>query len=216
MSDQSQPRANPPPKSPPLVTEPRAYPALVDEVPLHQEDDDYSQVLAILRIGLPILAIVIATAVLYFGRDILLPLAMATMLSVIFSPVAGRLEKIFGRLAGTALVVFGAIAMVGGITYYLTTELTSVADDLTGYSDNIANKLTALQKNTPAGLQRIELAIEDVERRVAAANPKQVKVLTRQVEAVPQSSLGDDLKPFAPVLSGLGDPSVLFGLVFFR
>ena len=215
MPEQSQPPANPPLKSPPRAPEPRPFPAVIDEFPTHQEDDDYSQVLAILRMGLPILAIVIATAVLYFGRDILLPLAMATMLSVIFSPIATRLETIFGRLAGTALVVLGAIAMVGGITYYLTTELTSVADDLTGYSDNIANKLTALQKNTPAGLQRIERAIQDVEQRVAAANPKRVKAIARQVEAVPQTSLGDNLKPFLPVLSGLVDLLLIIVLLFF-
>jgi predicted PurR-regulated permease PerM/methanogenic corrinoid protein MtbC1 len=208
MPDQSTPKPAPEPT-------PRAEQSVVDVLPIDHESDDRNQVFAILRSGLPLLAIVTVTAVLYFGRNILLPLAMATMLSVIFSPIAKRVERVFGHLAGVSLVVLGAIAMVGGITYYLTTELTSVADDLTGYSDNIANKLTALQKNTPAGLQRIEQAIEDVERRVAAANPKRVKATPRQVQAVPQSSLGDNLKPFVPVLSGLVDLLLVIVLLFF-
>ena len=117
-------------------------------------------------------AVIVGTAVLYFARDILLPLAMATMLSVIFSPVARRVERIIGHLAGTALVVMGAIAMVGAIGYFLTTELTSVAYELTDYSPNIAAKLTAIQKDTPAGLQRIQRAIEDVQKQVQRAEPK--------------------------------------------
>ncbi len=120
------------------------------------DDNGQDELHSLLRAGIPILAVVLATAVLYFARDILLPLAMATMLSVIFSPLARRVEQVIGRLAGAALVVLGAIAIVGAIGYFLTTELTSVADDLADYSPNIAAKLTAaIQKSTPAGLERI-------------------------------------------------------------
>src|ERR1019366_6213655 len=138
----------------------REHKTAIDDLGDHPgaEDGDQDELHSLLRIAIPILVVIVATAVLYFARDILLPLAMATMLSVIFSPLAWRVEKVIGRLAGTALVVLGAIAMVGAIGYFLTTELTSVADDLADYSTNIAAKLTAIQKYTPGGLQRIERA----------------------------------------------------------
>src|SRR5271166_2790106 len=134
----------------------REHKAAIDDLSKHTgaEDSGADELHSLLRVGIPILAVIVATAVLYFARDILLPLAMATMLSVIFSPLARRVEKVIGRLAGTALVVLGAIAMVGAIGYFLTTELTSVADDLADYSPNIAAKLTAIQKYTPASLRR--------------------------------------------------------------
>jgi len=178
------------------------------------EDDSRDELHSLLRVGIPLLAVIVGTAVLYFARNILLPLAMATMLSVIFSPVAQRVEKIIGRLAGTALVVLGAIAMVGAIGYFLTTELTSVAYDLTDYSPNIVAKLTAIEKNTPTGLQRIQQAIEDVQKQVQRAGPK-TPPKPRPVQAVPQSSLGDNLKPFVPVLSGLVDFLLIVVLFFF-
>ena len=78
---------------------------------------------------------------------------MATMLSVIFSPIAQRVENIIGRLAGTALVVLGAVAFLGGIGYFLTTELTSVAYEVTDYSPNIAAKLTELRERHAVGIE---------------------------------------------------------------
>ncbi len=181
---------------------------------LDAEDETETELHSLLRIGVPIFAVIVGTAVLYFARDILLPLAMATMLSVIFSPIAQRVEKIIGRLAGTALVVLGAIAIVGAIGYFLTTELTSVAYEVTDYSPNIAAKLTAIEKNTPTGLQRIQQAIADVQKEVQRAGPKTAPK-PRPVQAVPQTSIGDNLKPFIPVLSGVVDFLLIVVLLFF-
>jgi predicted PurR-regulated permease PerM len=48
------------------------------------------------------LAAIVATVVLYFGKDILLPLAMAAILAVAFSPIASRLEPFVGRFVSAA------------------------------------------------------------------------------------------------------------------
>ena len=189
-----------------IVDDPARHPELADEL------DDEAR--SLLRLGIPILAVVVATAVLYFARDILLPLAMATMLSVIFSPLAKRIEMLIGRLAATAVVVLGAVAMVAAIGYFLTTELSAVADQVADYAPNIAAKLTAMQKNTPPRLQRFERAIESVEKEVERAVPK-AAAKPRAVQAIPQSSLGDNLKPFVPVLSGLVDALLIVVLLFF-
>jgi predicted PurR-regulated permease PerM/methanogenic corrinoid protein MtbC1 len=189
-----------------IVDDPAKHPELADEL------DDEAR--SVLRLGIPILAVIIATAVLHFARDILLPLAMATMLSVIFSPLAKRIETLIGRLAATAVVVLGAVAMVAAIGYFLTTELSAVADQVADYAPNIAAKLTAMQKHTPPRLQRIERAIESVEKEVESAVPK-TAAKPRAVQAIPQSSLGDNLKPFVPVLSGLVDALLIVVLLFF-
>ena len=193
----------------------REFPGIGPEPqpPSYSDDGTEDDVQSSLRVAIPVLAVIVATSVLYFARDILLPLAMAGMLSVIFSPLAKRAEKFLGHLAGTALVVLGAIAFVGGIGYFLTTELTAVAGDLTNYTTNIANKLTAIQKNTPASLRRIEGAIADVEKQLQRSTHEPAK--PRTVQTVPQSSLGDSIKPFIPVLSGLIDFLLIVVLLFF-
>src|SRR5271170_435148 len=93
----------------------------------------------------PILAVIVATIVLYFGKEILLPLTMASILAVAFSPITSRLEAFVGRFASAALVVVLAISTLGFIGFFLTVELTSVAVEVAGYSNNIAAKLASLQ-----------------------------------------------------------------------
>jgi predicted PurR-regulated permease PerM len=50
----------------------------------------------------PILAVIVVTVVFYFGKNILLPLAMASILAVAFSPITSRLETFVGRFASAA------------------------------------------------------------------------------------------------------------------
>ena len=96
---------------------------------------------ALLSVAAPVCALIIATGALYLGRSVLFPLTIALILSVVFSPVATRLERYFGRLISAALVVLVVIGAIAAIGYFLTIELTTVADQVAGYSDNIGNKL---------------------------------------------------------------------------
>src|SRR6202167_3009091 len=158
----------------------------------------------------------IATAALYLGRPVLLPLAIALILSVVFSPVASRLDRYFGRLISAALVVLVAIGLLTAMGYFLTIELTSVADQVAGYSDNIGNKLAALEKNTPPWLQHIQEAVTDVQRRVASANPAPTVRQPREVMALPvPAPLSDSLKPVIPIVDGLVNALLIIMLLFF-
>jgi predicted PurR-regulated permease PerM/methanogenic corrinoid protein MtbC1 len=174
-----------------------------------ESDDSF----ALLWVAVPICALIIATAALYFARPVLLPLAIALILSVVFSPVATRLERYFGRLISAALVVLVAIGVISAIGYFLTIELTTVADQVAGYSDNIGNKLAALEKTTPPWIQHIKDAVTDVQRRVAKAEPPRKP---REVMAVPvPTSLTDNLKPIAPIVDGLINTLLVVMLLFF-
>src|SRR5271166_7147240 len=128
----------------------------MDEALSLKADQDRHETPVHASVSQPILAIVVSTAVLYFAKDIFIPLAIASLLAVIFSPVAGHLEHFVGRFASSAIVVVTAISIVVSMGYFLTVELTSVAVRITDYTDNIADKIAALKGSTPAWLQRIE------------------------------------------------------------
>jgi len=180
------------------------------EQPYDESDDRF----ALLWVAVPVCALIIATGALYLGKPVLLPLAIALILSVVFSPVATRLERYFGRLISAALVVLVAIGVISAMGYFLTIELTTVADQVAEYSDNIGNKLAALEKNTPPWFQRINDAVTDVQRRVESANP-----LPRQphpVMALPASApLSDSLKPVVSVADGIVNALLVIMLLFF-
>ncbi|MGH7987678.1 MAG: AI-2E family transporter [Candidatus Binataceae bacterium] len=162
----------------------------------------------------PIIGIIIATAVLYLARDILLPLAMATVLAVIFSPIAGRLERFLGHFLSAAVVVLAAIAALGAIVYFLTVELTSVAVEVSGYSNNIADKLSSFEKSTPSWLQHIENGISDVEQQLGRSSTATNKNKPTEVRQS-SSTLSDVLKPASSVLTAVGESLLVIVLLFF-
>jgi hypothetical protein len=59
----------------------------------YEEDDDR---FALLWVAIPICALIIGSGALYLGNPVLLPLAIALIMSVVFSPVASRLEPSAG------------------------------------------------------------------------------------------------------------------------
>src|SRR5271168_4275310 len=158
------------------------------------------------RIARPLLAIIVTTAVLYLGRQILLPVAMASILAIIFSPVANRLDPFLGRFMSAALVMVVSVTAVGALIYFLTVELTTVAVDVAGYSDNIAAKVNALKGETPAWLQRVENGVEAVEEQIQTKSTPLHTRKTAVVQTAPASpDVGEVMKPVMPVLASLAD-----------
>lgn len=168
------------------------------------------------RAARPILAVIVATAVLYLGANILIPLAMAAVLAVIFSPVATRLERYVGSLISAALVVLAAVVALIAVGYFLTVELTEVAVEVSGYSDNIAVKLSALEKGTPLWLQQVESGVGEVEQRLQETNHKKDKRKPATVQTFTTSpALTEVLKPAVPVLAAFGKGLLVIVLLFF-
>jgi len=132
----------------------------------------------------------------------MLPLATATILSIILSPVMIRLEPYFGRLFSAVLVVLTVIMVIAGIGYVLTVPLSNVADQVAGYSENIGNKLAALEQSTPPWVQHVQDAVSDVQRRVQKAAPSQHNPRTVIALPSPSSPYGQS-EPVFPILDAI-------------
>jgi predicted PurR-regulated permease PerM len=165
------------------------------------------------RAGRPVIGFIIATAVIYFAKDILVPVALALVLAVIFAPVATQLERIGGRFVGALLVVILAISLVATVSDFLTVELTAVAEHVAGYSNNIANKLTAMEKGTPSSIQHIEKGIREVEERLQQ-NPSTNTSQNRQTFSS-STPLTEATKAAKPLISGIGGFLIVVVLLFF-
>ncbi len=184
------------------------------EKPVEQPYGESDNSFALLWVATPVCALIISTVALYFAKPVLLPLAIALILSVVFSPVATRLEIYFGRLLSAALVVLVVMTAIVAMGYFLTIQLTSVAEQVAGYSDNIGNKLAALEKSTPPWLQHIQEAVTEVQRRVQSANPAPRP--PREVMALPvPAPLTDSLKPVVPIVDGMVNALLIIMLLFF-
>ncbi|MBP2290995.1 AI-2E family transporter [Azospirillum rugosum] len=98
-----------------------------------------------------IIALVVAT--LYLGADILVPIALAVLLSFVLSPAVSRLERLrIGRVPSVLLVVILVFAALAGFGTVVGSQIGDLASNLPSYQRNIHTKLESLRSTaTTAG-----------------------------------------------------------------
>lgn len=79
--------------------------------------------------------------VLYFGRVILVPLALSALLTFMLTPLVTLLQRWLGRIGAVLLVVMMMFATTGGVAWVLTRQAIDFADQLPSYKVNIQTKL---------------------------------------------------------------------------
>src|ERR1700722_17645716 len=97
--------------------------------------------------GLTTLAVtVVIVAALYFGREVLVPITLAILLSFVLAPLADLIRRTrIGRAPAvilSVLIALGVIAALGGIIGMQVVEL---ADDIPRYQTTIRQKADAIR-----------------------------------------------------------------------
>lgn len=101
---------------------------------------------------------VIIISMLYFGRDIFVPVALAILLSFVLAPLVGILQRIHApRGLAVVSVVVVAFMLIFAIGSLLATQLTQLAGDLPRYQSTISDKIQAF-RDTKAGRSTLERA----------------------------------------------------------
>ena len=85
-------------------------------------------------------------AALYFGREVLLPIALAVLLSFVLAPPVRFLQRLyFPRLAAVTIVVLLAIGVIFGLATLMFAQVSQLAGDLPSYQSNLGEKIQALR-----------------------------------------------------------------------
>ena len=74
-----------------------------------------------------ILLTALVVTILYVGRQLLIPLALAAMLTFLLAPLVGYIERWIGRIAAVLIVVAMLFSVVGGVGWLLTRQLIDLA-----------------------------------------------------------------------------------------
>ena len=109
-----------------------------------------------------IIAVVVAS--LYWLQAVLIPLALAVLLTFLLSPVVSSVQRRgLGRVPAVLVTVLLALSIVGGIGWTLTRQLVTLADELPGYSLNIHQRISDLRGASKGGsVEKMQKAVEDV------------------------------------------------------
>ncbi|MCB4822097.1 AI-2E family transporter [Roseicella aerolata] len=140
-------------------------------------------------------------AVLYFGRELLMPLVLAVLLSFVLAPVVRGLRRIhLPRVAAVlvAVALAGTVILATGLL--LGRQATSLAENLPGYRTAVLQKLERLQASGGL-LDRVSSAMQELGRTAGAnepAAPAQPRAAPSRLpsEAVPVEIRAPDPTPF--------------------
>jgi predicted PurR-regulated permease PerM/CheY-like chemotaxis protein len=119
---------------------------------------------ATLTSSIAVATFVLIIASLYWAQAVLIPVALAMLLTFLLSPVAGALERIaLGRLPSVILVVVLTFSLLGGIGWIVTLQLGSLANELPQYTGNIKQKIADVRGAGRGGvLEKVQKTVEEV------------------------------------------------------
>lgn len=93
----------------------------------------------------------IAIVALYFGREVLIPAAIAVLFAFILGPAVTWVRRLLPLPLAVAAVVLGALVVAGLLAIFVTTQLAEVAGSLTGYQANLQQKIQDLRGLSEGG-----------------------------------------------------------------
>lgn len=89
---------------------------------------------------------VVCVAALYFGREVLIPIALATLLTFLLAPVVARLERYhLGKTVPALGVLLVAIILLALLGWVVVRQGIHLATQLPSYSDTITEKIDSLR-----------------------------------------------------------------------
>jgi predicted PurR-regulated permease PerM len=166
-------------------------------------------------------------ATLYFGREILVPIALAVLLSFVLAPVVGLLQRVrVPRGLAVVGVVIMAFALIFAMGSLLAQQLTQLAGDLPRYQSTISDKIQSFRETTASRgtLERASGMLKDLSKELdkpkdaaPALGPKAATLTPVPVEVrQPDPSALESLKSLiSPLLHPLATTGIIIIFVIF-
>lgn len=174
----------------------------------------------------------IVVAALYFGRPVLMPLAVAVLLAFALAPLVVSLSRLgLGRFSSVFLSGMLAIAIMGGIGTFVGLQVVQLANELPTYQSNLVQKIQAFRGTTieDGALARFATTFKNLRDQLFGSNRTELTTPTPRLstqragpEPVPVEVREPDPAPLdlfimltAPLVVPLAAAGIVFVFVIF-
>ncbi len=107
-----------------------------------------------------VLIAVVVVATLYFGREVLVPIALALLLSFVLAPLVGLLRRIHvPRIVAVTIVGLLAFSAIFGLGALMVSQVAQLARELPGYQSTLREKIRSVRGVT-GGAGTLERAVQ--------------------------------------------------------
>src|SRR5690606_39197957 len=128
---------------------------------------------------------VLIVAVLYVGRGVLIPLAIAILLTFLLSPLVTRLRRLrVPRIPAVLLTALFGFSVLGALGMLLGVQGMQLANELPDYQANLVAKLRGLKDAAPGGglVDRWSETVQMLRSEIGGAAPE---IPAEETEEVP-------------------------------
>lgn len=107
-------------------------------------------------------------ALLYFARDVFIPIALAALLAFLLAPATTRLERLgMRRVLAVVLVIATAFSAMTAIGWVVMGQVYSLAVELPQYQPNVTSKIESLHLHSAGKLTSTMQMLSDVSREIS-------------------------------------------------
>jgi predicted PurR-regulated permease PerM len=120
-----------------------------------------------------ILITVVVIAALYFGREVLVPIALAVLLTFVLAPLVRFLQGwYFPRIVAVMIVGLLAFAVIFGLGALMVSQVNQLARDLPRYQSTLGDKIQSLQgvAGGTGTLERASEVLKDLSKEINTPN----------------------------------------------
>lgn len=156
----------------------------------------------------------VVIAALRLGKDLVIPLALAVLLSFLLTYPVNLLERLkLGRVLSAAVVVVLAFAAAGGIIWVGTLQLSDIVIRLPEYQQNIERKLEKVRNPAGSGLAKTVNSIQQIQTQLSAtsAAAKEQQITASAAKATRRTGQPSPVTP-VPVQVVKSKPTLLDSL----
>ncbi len=164
---------------------------------------------------------------LFFGREILVPLALSALLTFMLAPLVTKLQRWLGRVGAVLFVVLMMVLATGAVGWVLTRQVVDLANQLPNYKENIQTKLRSIQMNREGAFSKISRTLDELKKDLPGGDNNSSLLMTDAAKQDTQKAIPvevvsgrDERLKFvqvvlAPVLGPLGTAALVLLLLVF-
>ena len=177
------------------------------------------------RFMMAVIAGVVVTGI-YFGRPVLMPLALAVLTSFALAPLVGLFKKLrLGNVGSVGVSLFLAVVVVSSLGLFMGSQLAKLAADLPHYQTNLTQKIhsvlgPATHNDT---ISRLNKTVENLAEQITGGSRvEEDQTQPNAIKPIPVVVARTSVAPWTvaqtvlgPLLEPLGVAAVVLGLMGF-
>jgi predicted PurR-regulated permease PerM len=159
---------------------------------------------------------VLVVVVLYWAQAVLVPFAVAILLTFVLTPPVTWLQRWVGRVPAVLLVVTLVFAVLGLAGWGLTRQMDHLADDLPRYRANILAKIADVRGAGKGGsVEKLQETIDDIKTDLGRSDPPKGTTSRPVVVTSAQATSYSGFAWLEPIVGQLGTAGFVVTMVIF-